>query len=120
MLSIGQNYVLNLIHCMCPFFMLFEENPKELTNAALNEGGKATSPPQLPNLILRVHVPRGLRNLPQTVFWEGSSIYNRQFLLKTGLILLFKHGNIHYLYIHCLLVSNTVSNKQILIFILCP
>ena len=52
MLSIGQNYVLNLIHCMCPFFMLFEENPKELTNAALNEGGKATSPTQLPNLIL--------------------------------------------------------------------
>ena len=44
-------------------------------------------------LFAAVRVPRGLPNLPQTVFREGSSIYNRQFLLKTGLIWLFKHGS---------------------------
>ena len=30
-------------------------------------------------LFAAVHVPRGLPNLPQTVFREGSSIFNRQF-----------------------------------------
>ena len=46
----------------------------------LEEGGKASSPTQLPDL-------------PQTVFWKWSYIYNRQFLLKTGLIWLFEHNS---------------------------
>ena len=62
------------------------------------EGGEATSPSQLPNLILPIFggscPKRGLPNLPQTVFREGSSICNRQFLLKTELIWLFKHGSL--------------------------
>ena len=42
-------------------------------------------------LFAAVQVPRRLPNLPQTVFQEESSIYNRQFLLKTGLIYLIMH-----------------------------
>ena len=37
-------------------------------------------------LFAAVCVSRGLPNLPQTVYREGSSIYNCQLLLKTGLI----------------------------------
>jgi len=88
-------------------------------------GGREGNPPPPHSfrtsfyLFAAVCVPRGFPNLSQRAFWEGSSIYNRQFLLKTGLIWLFKHGNIHYLSINYLPVSNTVSNKQILIFIIC-
>ena len=42
-------------------------------------------------LFAAVRVPIGLPNLPQTVFREWSSIYNRNFYLK--LIRLFKHGS---------------------------
>ena len=53
------------------------------------EGGKADLPPHSFRtsfyLFAAVRVPRGLPNLPQTVFREGSSIFNRQFLLNLNI-----------------------------------
>ena len=48
-----------------------------LGNYMFEKGGKANSPAQLPNIILpnaAVCVPKGLPNLPQTVFQEEFSI----------------------------------------------
>ena len=46
-------------------------------------------------LFAAVPVPIGIPNFPLPVFWEWSSISKRQFLPKTGLISLFKHGSIY-------------------------
>ena len=51
------------------------------SNTEPDEGGKVTSPAQLPNLILPISSSPLFPNLLQTVFREWSSIYNRQFLL---------------------------------------
>ena len=44
-------------------------------------------------LLVAVRVPIWLPNLPQTVYRKWFSNYNFQFLLKLGLIRLFKHGS---------------------------
>ena len=57
------------------------------------EEGKATSPAQLPNHVLPICGGTRPHRLPQAVFREWFCVCIRQFLLKTGLIRLFKHGS---------------------------